>query len=518
MARTKTRRRQRHRSNPTPRQIATWAGAAAAAGLVGYGAVRLVRSRRSPKFELPPPPQGTGQPGAIACELGPSYPGFVQDATGACVPTDDTPPGIYVDVACTDFVYVPGDDGPQPKDLDRVISTLAFVTKQDPTSRAADPTYNVTNFLHMYWPDCTWPPVGGTPRLQQLFVVLSFLLGREIVHRGGRVLGTASMDNVDELVAMRLTQLGMPQYEPSVVPEIVLPDYLEDEEPGEAQPPGPGPDINEPPGPGPGMIDLPPGGPVMPGDFPSPEPPTVFPGFPATQPLKHCQEVPYTKSQTKIDLAPAFWSQGSTHDFLIFDFGISDFSDCKIWNIRFGICLQPVGGSIYGLLNPDNPLPDNPLHMRNEDNAGLVWAQFTSSPLWKRQYSARIGLANATGNAVTDNLKLITDPGVDPCQNDASIWPTPSVDHFIVTADWSAEPRFRETNWKPGPRVSLVTSGKKVYARLRYVGMPRFLLGGADPQWGGIDTPNSLDGELVSSVSQKTGFEAAYKVWALGAS
>jgi len=517
----KQRRRSRHRRNPTSRQVATWAGAAIAAGLVGYGAYRFNRSRRGPKYELPQPPQGTGEPVPIACELGPRYPGFEQDSSGACVPTDATPPGYYVDVNCTDFVFVPG-PGAQSQDLAKTIASLAAITK-DPKNRSADPTYNVTQFLSKYWPDCTWPPVGGTPRLQQLFVALSFLIGREVQHRGGRVLGTGNVDEIDERIATRLAQLGMPPYDQRVVPEILLPDYQNEGEPGIAQPPGPGPDINEP-GPTQGTIDLPPGGPVMPGDFPFPEYHFVPPAPPV---LKHCQEVPYTKSQSGIDVDDAFWAQQfvggdplpkTTHDFLIFDFDISDFSECKAWNIRFGLCLQPTGGAIYGLLNPNNPLPDNPLHLRNEDGAGLVWAQFTSKPLWKRQYSAVIGLANTTGKAVADQPHPINDPGVDPCSNDELIWPTPSVNHFLVTADWGAEPRFRETIWEPRPRVSIVTSGRKVYARLHYVGMPRFLMVGADPQWGGIDAPTEQDGHLVSSTAQKTSFEAAYKVWALGIS
>lgn len=452
----------------------------------------------------------------MACEIGPSYPGFVLDERGACVPTSDTPPGIYVDVACSNFVYVGGDDGPQIDELDKTIWTLAQATK-DPTTRSADPSYNVTLFLQKHWPNCTWPPVGGTARLQQLFNVLSIMMGREVVHRGGRVLGTADMDEVDERVASRLLELGMPEFDPSVVPEIPLTPYEDDDDLPEGQPPGPGPDgpnIDEPDEQT-GGIDLPPGG----QDFPEPapqDPVTVYP-VDLEGALKECQKVPYSPPEYKnIDLDPAFWTATpQTHDFFLFDFKPGGkWRDCKIFNLRFGLCVVSVSGSLYGALDPNNPLPDHPLHLRNEDGAGIDWDQFRSPARWKRQYRTTIGLAD--GKAVADQPTPINDPGVDPCADDPIRWPTPSVTKFIVTADHGVEPRFRETDWTPRPRVSIVTQGTKVYARLRYFGFPRFLVGGADPQWGGIDTPNNLDGHLVSSASQKTSFEASYKVWALG--
>lgn len=507
---TRTRRkRRRARYNPTSRQVVTWAGAAAAAGIVGYGAYRLSRSRR-PKFELPEPPQGVGEPTPIGCELGPSYPGFVQDASGACVPTDATPPGFYVDVACADFVYVDGDVGEQPDDLDATISTLVQFTK-DPTKRAADPTHNVTQFLQKFWPACTWPPVSGTPRLQQMFIVLSFLMGREIVRRGGRVLGTGDLAEVDERVATRLAQLGMPVYDPSIVPEIPLPSLADELDEASPEPgPGPGPDVDEP-GPKQGGIDLPPGGQQIPGQQP---PAPQEPVDAQLLPLKPCQKFPYAPPAKKnIEVEPARWTGPSTHDFLLFDLLADDNAECRYFNLRFGLCLRATASQIFGLFDPTKPTAG--VHLRNEDTTPVDWSTFHNEALWKRQYRTRVGIKD--GKTLFDPPTPIIDPGVDPCSNDPVRWPVASNGTFIVDVPPLGEISPMQLPWKPTPKVTLVAKGRKIYARLSYTGMPQFLLGGADPQFGGIDVPDEWNGELVANRFQTTTLRADYKVWALGA-
>jgi hypothetical protein len=509
--RTRSRKRRRARFNPTSREVATWAGAVAAAGLVGYGAYRL-RKRSKKKFELPEPPQGTGEPTPIGCELGPAYPGFILDSSGACVPTSDTPPGIYVDSMCTDFAYVPGDDGPQPREFDKLIWNLVAATR-DPRMRSADPTYNVTNFLRSYWPDCTWPPVGGTPRLQQLFNVLSLLIGKEVVHRGGHVLGTGDLDTVDEQVAARLAALGMPEFDPDVVPEIELPKYEEDEGLGEEQPPGPpgpGPDVNEPEQPG-GGVDLPPGGQGFPSDDPV-EPVIVYP-VDLEGALRDCQKIPWSPpAKHKIAMEDARWTGPSTHDFLLFDFDIGDNAECVAYNVRFGLCLRTTEINIYGEYHAGVPIAG--VHLRNADGTPVNWESLQQPALWKRQYKTRVGLAN--GKAVFDAPTPISDPGVDPCPDDATAWPSAPASGFIVDVPPLGEFSPMNLPWMPRPRVELVAKNRKVYVRLFYSGMPKFLLGVKDTKWGGVKVPDVWVGEYVANRFQDTAFKGDFKMWSLG--
>lgn len=481
-----------------------WAGAIAAAGVVGYGAYRW--RRRATKFELPEPPQGVGEPVPLNCELGPSYPGFVQDARGACVPTEATPPGIYVDVACSDFIYVPGDDGPQLEEIDKTIWALVAITK-NPTSRAADPTHNVTQFLSKHWPACTWPPIGGTARMQQLFNVLSIMMGREIVHRGGRVLGTGSIDEVDAQVAERLAELGMPDFDPDVVPEIPLTKYDDpDEIDDEAQPPDDGPGVQEPDDPQ-GGIDLPPGG----QDFPEPKPPIVFPAY--VVPTKPCQTIPWSPpARHNIKVEDARFSGPSTEDILLFDFDVGDNSECAAYNVRFGLCLRPTETKLYGDFDPNSAAAG--VHIRNPDGTPVDWSTFKTPALWKRQYKTRVGIAD--GKAVFDPPTPINDPGVDPCRDDDARWPTPSSGFFIVDVPPAGEFSPMNFNWYPTPKVQLVAKNRRVYVRLFYTGMPKMMLGVSDAKWGGLEVPEEWVGEYVAHRFLTTDFRADFKVWALG--
>lgn len=509
------------RFNPTRAQ---WVGGALAVGAAAAVTYAIVTAREAnalrPGYPIPeplplPPPGGFPQGAGVGvCNLGPSYPGFEWDGV-ECSPSVSTPPGIYIVDECSDFIFVPGDDGPQPSELGARIADAVS------SGQSTDPTLVVSAFLDTFWPQCSWPPdPAAAERIVQLYMALSVMVGRMIINDGGIVLGTSDPTNVDELIGGRFTDIGYDMFRPHLVPEIELPELDIDEEPPFVGPPSPQPPGPIEPEPPQGGVDLPPGGQGFPGDEPDePEQPDypglVIPAYPV--PTKPCQKFPYQGPTKSADL-PATWFTTEAHeDVLLFDFAAFNNADCKVYNLRFGICLRPVGAMLYGALNPLHPLPDNPIHLRNMDNAGMTWSQFTGSPLWKKQYGTKIGLAN--GKAVFNPLAAITDPGVDPCPNDAMIWPTPTGDHFIVTADHGAEPRFRETNWKPRPRVTLHASGKKVYARIYYTGMPKFYVGGADPKWGGIDTPNHLDGDLVSSVvgpANKTPFHVDYKVWALG--
>ncbi len=483
------------------------AASIAAAGAMGYGGYRLAKALRG--RDMPPlgPPQGGGGP--VACDLGPNYPGFVQNEAGVCTPTAATPPGIYVDVNCQDFTFVNGDEGVQSADLDKTIYALISATR-DPTMRSADPTHNVTLFLQKFWPNCTWPPVNGTPRLQQLFNVLSLLIGREVVHGGGRVLGTGSLDDVDEAVAERLMELGMPEFNPDVVPEIVLPIYEEDDGFPEGQPPDDGPDVQEPDGGVDGGIDLPPGG----QDFPEPPGPvTVYPVGDLEDALLPCQKVPWSPpAKHNVALEDARWTGPSSHDFLLFDFDVGDNSECVAYNVRFGLCLRTIGSDIYGEYHAGDNLAG--VHLRNADATPVDWGSLQQPAVWKRQFKTRIGIAN--GKAVFDPASVVNDPGVDPCLDDAMRWPHASAGGFVVDVPPLGEFSPMNLPWNPNPRVELVGKNRKVYVRLFYSGMPQFLLGVEDPKWGGIEVPDAWVGEYVANRFQTTRFRADFKQWALG--
>lgn len=514
----KTKRRRSRRRNPSSlARDAAWVfGGAAAFTLAAYGLHRATARFRQPKspFDLPPPPQGSVGPGAVACEIGPNYPGFTRNDQGACVPTDATPPGIYVDAACQDFIFVAGDNGTQPDTLEALI-TDARDASLEAEAKSADPTDVVTVFLQQFWPACTWPPTSiQSNRMVMLFEALSFIVGRAIIDEGGRVLGTSSEDVVDEQVVQRLAELGLPPFEQAVVPEFNLSDIHDDDGlvipgivyPGiPPKPTGPFPQEPDPPM---GGIDLPPGGQQIPSQGPD-DPVTVYPVD-----FQPCQLTPYAPPPyVNISVEPARWTGPSTQEFLLLDYGLPARALCGGYNIRFGLCLTTTGGQIYGLLNRDQPSP-YPLHLRNEDGATIDWSNFGQPASWKRQYAARARIKN--GKVEAELLNAINDPGVDPCPDLDIMWPVASNGTFIVDVPPTGEFSPMQFKWKPRPKVTIVVRGKKIYAQLAYVGMPQFLLGGADPQWGGIAVPDEWEGDLVAARFQTTPMRAAYKVWALG--
>lgn len=193
-------------------------------GVGGYVAYRLVQDwrRREEIKGLPPPPlsMDVGDP------CGVQYPGFVFDGE-ACRPTENSPAGVYITDACTDFVFVQGDDGPQLDYLEAMIDAEAEASSS-PASSSVDPTELATNFLERFWRTCRWPPdPEGPERIVQLYQAMSYVIGREILISGGRVLGTSDPDLVDEQIAERLSDLGFADFDPDLVDEIPLPDPFE---------------------------------------------------------------------------------------------------------------------------------------------------------------------------------------------------------------------------------------------------------------------------------------------------
>ncbi len=225
MARRKTRRK-----NPTPIQWAMIGVGTVVVGAGTYVTIRVIKDRRRKELlsKLPRPPEGSigpvvGLPHAEPSPCGDDYPGFVFDGEG-CTPGPDTPAGIYVGEGCSDFVSVEGDLGAQLDYLEEFVDREA--TRSDAAdARSADPTHLAAEFLSQFWDECPWPPVPeGSERIVQLYEAMVYVIGREIIAAGGRVLGTKDPDVIDEQIAERLAELGYPEFNPDVVPEIELPD------------------------------------------------------------------------------------------------------------------------------------------------------------------------------------------------------------------------------------------------------------------------------------------------------
>lgn len=210
--------------NPTRNQ---WIAGAVILGALGIGTYAVLEARK-PSHKLPPmPPEGSIGPGQ-PCDLGEAYPGFIYDGV-ECLPTADTPPGIYIIDDCNDFIYVPGDDGPQPDYLEARISQAAAGSATGihgvTPGAGFDPTIIVTQYLHKFWPECPWPPApDAAERIVQLYMVLTVLVGRTIVLHGGKVLGHADFDGADEAIGDRLVAMGFAEFKPEVVSEIHLPE------------------------------------------------------------------------------------------------------------------------------------------------------------------------------------------------------------------------------------------------------------------------------------------------------
>lgn len=234
-------RRRRRKKNLTGTQWAMIGVGALVVGAGGYVTYRLIQDRRGKKAtkDLPPPPGPDKRPPLQMPDeepCGPDYPGFEYDGEG-CVPGPDTPAGVYVGEGCSDFVFVEGDEGPQLDYLEAVITDQADATSEA-AAPSADPTKLATDFFAEFWGECSWPPdPDGPVRIVHLYQAMVYVIGREIVAAGGRVVGTSDPDTVDEQIAERLSELGFFEFDPTVVPEVPLPSPYGPP----ATPPGPGP-------------------------------------------------------------------------------------------------------------------------------------------------------------------------------------------------------------------------------------------------------------------------------------
>jgi hypothetical protein len=233
----------RRKRNPSRNQwifigLGTLTAIGAGAGV--YYAVRRSRSRqRQQIFATLPRPQELPEGAPVSPQsCGREYPGFVF-TDGGCVPTSRTPAGVYVAEGCSDFVFVGGEEGEQPEFIIDMIQSAAEGSA-GATDQSANPIRMAVNFLSEFWPECPWPPPAtASPRIVHLFSAFCYLIAREVIDAGGRVLGTDSLDVVDELVFDQLTNMGYPDFDPEIVPELNIAD-------NEAAPPAPDPEPSEP--------------------------------------------------------------------------------------------------------------------------------------------------------------------------------------------------------------------------------------------------------------------------------
>ena len=220
-------RRNKRRKNLTPIQWAAIGVGTVVVGAGTYVAVVVIKDRRRKKLlsKLPPPPEGSLGPAVWdppPRPCGDDYPGFVFDGEG-CIPGDTTPAGIYVGEGCSDFVFVEGDLGIQLDSLEVIVDASTAQTAA-PDAQSADPTQLAADFFHEFWGDCQWPPAPeDSDRIVHLYEAIVYVIGREIIAGGGRVLGTKDPEVVDEQIAERLGELGFPEFDPAIVPEIELP-------------------------------------------------------------------------------------------------------------------------------------------------------------------------------------------------------------------------------------------------------------------------------------------------------
>lgn len=501
--RPRRRRPLRRRKNPDRRTVLLAVGAVAAAGAVGYGGYRLSKALRSTS----PPPLGPSQGGGgpVLCEIGPNYPGFVRDGSGVCSPTDATPPGIYVDATCDDFTFVKGakdNDGEQAARLDSMIET-ARVASLEPDAKSADPTDVVTQFLRMTWPQCTWPPSATSPpRIAQLFNALSLLVGRLIVHNGGRVLGTSAEDLVDEQVAERLAELELPVYDPELVPEIKLPVFPIIVFPTFPTDP-PGPDIDEP-APGGGLIELPPGGQQIPSQGGDDE-------------LPECAILAQIRTVTRV-LPPTNFVTKRVETFKIWS---PTSGECKRYEVAFGVCLQ--ASSHFGYLDAyvsDNKPADVGevfFRIRQSNGSGIDWAMFETPVRYKAQFRTSIRVNPNGSITIVSNPKIaeIDNKDLDPCSSKSGRWPIPEQQTYEVRAtdgDWKY--------WEPVPRFAVLEQGSNLMLRVTYFGLPYFDRYDEDvaehfPDLAdALGPPQGIEG--IARIGWKTAQNLTVKVWSGG--
>lgn len=236
------------KKNPSAMKVAglVLLGAAGVGALVAVPAVLVARHMRKMKDDadaafdeeiitepdrpIPPiPPIGSVGDGGSEVDVGADdgvplvapekLVGFARGLDGKPQPGPSTPPGIYF-VHEDDFVFVPGEDGAQLQWVMEKVEVEAAAAQQgDPVS--SNTVGLTTEFFDRFWPEITMPPAADGPeRVVHLYQAIAFTLTDLIVLAGGRVLGTDNMEDALTVLAAKLTGMGYPDFDPSVVPEV----------------------------------------------------------------------------------------------------------------------------------------------------------------------------------------------------------------------------------------------------------------------------------------------------------
>ncbi len=493
--------------NPTRNQ---WVGGALVAGTVAAVAYAVFKTREAnalhPGYPLPEPlpipePGGGPQGAGGSCDLGPSYPGFAWDGV-ECSPSVSTPGGIYIVDECGDFIFVTGDDGPQPSDLGARIVAATHESMQ-PGGETADPTEVVAAFLDTFWPQCNWPPApDAAERIVQLFMALSVMTGRMILNDGGSVLGTSDPSSVDELVGQRFEELGLPMFRPHIVPEIELPeleisddDFVGPPEPPPQPPDGDGPGVQEPDPVGPGLIDD--DGPWTPPSLDDDEEPA--------QPA--CEIVAVIKSR-QFALPGAEFTQTRDKRFKVW---APTSSECKKYRVAVGVCVRPTTSG-FGLLdtymgpNPPADLGELQFQIRRADNDGIDWDQFKLPIVYKVQL--RVDVHVVGNNVIIDAPGPVTVDlaDMDACPQRPAKYPASGGYKVMGTdGEWKT--------WGAVPQISLITEDGDLKLRVRYSGLPQFVRASGEVS---PDVPLGDYPKAVARLNRETAFLLEAKVWSAG--
>jgi hypothetical protein len=503
----------RRRVNPNAAQWLGIAGVVVGATVIGVGVwdhfFRFPKKLR-PATELPPglegggyEPEGGGYGGldgdgydlpevgqdGESCGNPTLYPGFVWQGD-ACVPSPLTPAGIYVTDGCDDFIFVQGDVGPQPEALDNALTIAAGGGNTDPTTI-------VTNFLNDVWPDCSWPPANDAPaRIKNMWMALSLIAGRRLIELGGRSLGATDAEASDVAIGERFRDLGLDDFDQSVVPDLEVPGVPEEPEEPE-EPGGNGGGLGgwlPPDKPSGGLIDV--GGPTGPKGKPQ--------GW--EEPTPPCASTPYRKTRFR-NTPEVSWTQSKVATFDLFTPPAGS-GTCKEYEIRFGVCVKPNDGT-FGLLDAylagDDSVQSVLFSILDNNGNGIPdFSSFRRPVLWKQQYKCRVTITGNSMKIVFASMVDIDDSTVDPCKTNTARWPKSPTDTFRIT-DVDGEQR----SWYPYPIITLGTEGKTLNMRMQYSGLPQFIningTAGGHPQRygrGRLDRTNS--------------YNVATKVWALG--
>ncbi len=222
----------------------------------------------------------------------------------------------------------------------------------------------------------------------------------------------------------------------------------------------------------------------------------------------------YQPAVKHIAIGPTMWTKPNQTDVEIFDFAKKPFYSFKHWRIVVGVCFRPTDSKYpFGVVSTwleaglvaalgNAKLVNSDV----QDNAigpppAVWWDNFNKPLLWKGQFD---GMVHAGPTIGIEPFADVTGKGVgeqvDPCEDDAANWPTPSNRDAGFYVQPVGSTQFLP--WHPAPEVTLIHKGTKVLARLRYRGFPVFVA--------------NKGGTAQAQAGATTKFTADVKIWAAG--